>query len=118
MRPAICLLPATLLCALPVHAKELTGPALLEQISGKAFDCVQGDIPLTWTIAEVPSDATEIPYTAVVRGKTVEASYQMTSEGRLTSEGYGESRTVEADPDGTLTVSRTDGRVMTCIPRN
>lgn len=107
-------LPLALLTALPAMAAELTGPALLTAISGKAFDCVQGEIPLSWTIAEVAPDAQTVPYTAIVRGKTVEAEYILTEDGQLTSDGYGEARTVEQAEDGTLTVTRADGRVMTC----
>ncbi|WP_204114303.1 hypothetical protein [Shimia biformata] len=114
MRPARLALPLALLIAPPVMAAELTGPDLLTAISGKAFDCVQGEIPLTWTIAPVAPDAETVPYTAVVRGKTVEAEYEVTPEGRLTSDGYGDARTVDRSEDGALTVTRADGRVMVC----
>ncbi|MEP2530465.1 hypothetical protein [Shimia sp.] len=109
------LLTGAILAGLPVQAAEITGADLIDQITGKSFDCVQGDIPLEWRFDDIAQDAKTIPYTAVVRGKTVEAEYEVTSNGRLSSDGYGAERIVERAPDGTLTVTRADGRAMTCI---
>lgn len=93
---------------------ELLGKELLAAISGQSFDCVQGEILLEWHISEISKDVRIVPYTAVVRGKTVEAEYLLTDTGHLTSDGYGEERKVERAEDGTFIVTRSDGRAMTC----
>ena len=105
------------LCALPAAAAELTGADLLKTINGQSYDCVQGEIPLEWHVSEIASDAKTVDYTAVVRGKTVAAEYEVTSNGRLSSDGYGAERMVELNTDGSLTVTRADGKAMTCTAR-
>lgn len=104
-------------CAFPVMADEVSGAELLTTISGRSYDCVQGEIPLEWHVSEISPDATTVGYTAVVRGKTVAAEYEITSNGRLSSDGYGAERIVEQNPDGSLTVTRADGKAMICIAR-
>ncbi|WP_372887729.1 hypothetical protein [Shimia sp.] len=108
---------ALTLLAQPMLAEELTGPALLSQIGGSHFDCLMGETPLQWVVSEVAPDATVVPYTATVRGKTVEAQYTLSAAGRLTSDGYGDERRVESNPEGQLIVTRSDGRAMTCTAR-
>ena len=108
---------ALAILAQPLVAEELTGPALLQQISGTHFDCQMGEIPLQWVVPEIAPDATLIPYTATVHGKTVEAEYTLTDSGRLTSDGYGEERKVETTPEGGLKITRSDGRAMICTAR-
>ncbi|WP_170544785.1 hypothetical protein [Ruegeria arenilitoris] len=113
-------LPITAISALaaqPVHADELLGSALIEEISGQHFDCMMGETPLEWIVSDVTLDATSVPYSAIVRGKTVEAEYSISVEGRLTSDGYGDERRVEKNADGSLSVARSDGRVMKCTAR-
>ena len=105
------------LTALPLCAAELTGPDLLSEISGRHFDCMMGERALEWIIAPVAADATTVPYSAIVGGKTVEASYAVNDKGRLTSDGYGEEREVTREADGALRVARADGRVMLCTAR-
>ena len=101
----------------PSLASELTGPELLTTLSGRTFDCRQGDVPLEWRFANIAPDQIRIPYTALVRGKTIEAEYEVTPNGRISSDGYGAERVVTIANDGTLTVTRTDGRSMTCLSR-
>lgn len=107
----------SVLSAVPLAAEELLNDALIERISGQHFDCVMGETPLEWKIADVEQDATTVQYTAIVRGKSVEAEYAISENGRLTSDGYGEERRVEPGADGSLTVTRADGHVMTCVAR-
>ncbi len=113
--PALPLLLVAL--APPAKAEEITGADLLSLLSGQSFDCVQGQIPLEWHIAKIAADAKTVPYRAVVRGKTVEAEYDITTNGRLSSDGYGAERTVKRNADGTLTVTRADGKAMICTAR-
>ena len=113
----ILVLTGASLCAPPTMAKEISGADLLATISGQSYDCVQGEIPLEWHVSEIAPGATNVDYTAVVRGKTVAAEYEITSNGRLSSDGYGAERIVEQNADGSLTVTRADGKVMTCTAR-
>lgn len=110
-------LASALLATCPAYADELLGADLLKALSGNSFDCLQGEVPLEWQIAELTKDAHIVPYTAVVKGKTIQAEYEMTPEGRLTSDSYGAERRVEMALDGTLVVTRSDGRSMTCRSR-
>lgn len=103
--------------AVPLVAEELSGPALLDSLSNRTFDCLQGPIPLQWSFETIAPDATAVPYVAIVKGKTVEAEYEITSNGRLTSDGYGAERIVERLEDGALRVTRSDGRAMVCKAR-
>ncbi|WP_299350600.1 hypothetical protein [uncultured Shimia sp.] len=101
----------------PTLAQELKGPDLLSTISGQHFDCKMGPVPLEWIISEVDPEASVVPYNAIVGGKTVEAEYTLTEDGKLSSDGYGDARTVTPSEDGTLSVARSDGRVMVCTQR-
>lgn len=103
--------------AQPALAQELTGRDLLAAIGGRHFDCLMGQTQLEWVLGNIASGATTLPYSATVHGKTVTAAYQLTDTGRLTSEGYGDERRVETGPDGVLTITRSDGRAMTCTAR-
>jgi hypothetical protein len=103
--------------AAPLAAEEISGPALLDSLSNRTFDCLQGPIPLQWSFETIALDATAVPYVAIVKGKTVEAEYEITSNGRLTSDGYGAERIVERLKDGALRVTRSDGRAMVCKAR-
>lgn len=98
-------------------ADELLGADLLAEISGKHFDCMQGEIPLEWVISEVASDAKTIAYSATVKGKTVESEYVMTEEGRLQSAYYGKERWVTRNADGSLTMTRVGGKPINCTAR-
>ena len=108
---------ATFALVLPASANELTGTDLLSEISGNHYDCQMGDTPLEWIIAKVAAEATTVPYTAIVGGKTVNAEYALNDKGRLTSDGYGEEREVVLLDIGTLRVARSDGRNMLCKVR-
>ncbi len=117
MKLRISIFAVAALIAQPILADELTGAALLGTISGQHFDCLMGEIPLEWMVADVALSATLVPYTATVRGKTVDAEYTLSGSGRLTTDGYGDERRVEPGPGGSLIVTRSDGRSMTCIAR-
>lgn len=105
------------LTALPLWASELTGADLLSEISGKHYDCKMGETALEWIIAPLAPDTATVPYTAIVGGKTVEASYTVNDKGRLTSDGYGDERQVVLVDVGAVRVERSDGRVMLCAER-
>lgn len=105
------------LVPLSATAEELVGATLLGTISGQHYDCLMGEVPLEWVLSDVKPDAITVPYTAIVHGKSVESEYTLSDAGRLTSDGYGDERQVHALEDGTLTISRSDGRVMTCNAR-
>ena len=117
MMKHISLAAALTLCALPATANELTGADLLNEISGHHYDCKMGDTPLEWIIATVTEDAKTVPYTAIVGGKTVNASYDLNDKGRLTSDGYGDVREVVLVDVGSLRIARGDGRSMLCKVR-
>ena len=102
------------ICTPPAIAGELTGAALFDRIGGQSFDCTQGDVALTWQVDPIAKGATSVDYSAVVRGKTITASYVVTKAGRLSSDGYGAERNVTENPDGSLTIARADGKVMVC----
>lgn len=110
---------AALLAALSapqlLQAEELLGAALITRLSNTSFACVQGETPLEWAFATLDPSAQVVPYQATVNGKTIEAEYQITAEGRLTSDGYGAERQVTLEDDGRLIVTRADGKVMVCI---
>lgn len=110
---------ASLVALVPLSAgaEELTGDALLRAISGRHFDCKMGDVALEWIVGDVETDAKTVPYSAIVRGKTVEAEYAVNEAGRLTSDGYGDERSVETHVNDSLRIARSDGRVMICKAR-
>ncbi len=101
----------------PALSAEITGTKLLSDLSDTTFDCMQDEIPLVWRFNEIAPEATFIHYTAVLHGKLIEATYNITSNGRISSAEYGSERIVERSADGSLKVTRVDGRVMTCFAR-
>lgn len=102
---------------MPAASAELLGTDLTTTISGQHYDCVMGGTPLEWIFPELDPEVKTVPYTAIVRGKTVDAEYMLTDKGRLSSDGYGEERQVSLEEDASLNVTRADGRAMTCKAR-
>lgn len=98
-------------------ATELTGEALVAEISGQVFDCRENDVDFLWQPGALAADGQTLPYVAVIKGKTFASHYVLNDAGRLVQSSNEAVRTVQPNTDGTLLIRQDNGREMTCRRR-
>lgn len=88
MKRALSLTTAAALILLPLtaSAKELTGPALVDALSGKSFDCAADGKPMQITFGKAKKNGS-VNYRGKFGGRPFSASYKMDKNGRYTQKG-------------------------------
>ncbi|MDV4146722.1 hypothetical protein [Shimia sp. FJ5] len=96
---------------LPIFAKELTGSALVEALSGRSFSCDAEGKPMTITFGKAKKNGS-VNYRGKLNGRSFSSSYKMDKSGRYRNGGR--LREVHRTGKGKVTILSKDLPTAVC----